>query len=60
MTIQECYKEMGADYEEVQGRLRTEERIKKFVLNRWQRMHKICNIICYERMNRNCRYIFLL
>ena len=29
MTIQECYKEMGADYEEVQSRLRTEERIKK-------------------------------
>ena len=32
MTIQECYKAMGADYEEVQSRLRTEERIKKFVL----------------------------
>ena len=33
MTIQECYKAMGADYEEVQSRLRTEERINQFVIN---------------------------
>lgn len=32
MTVKECYEAMGANYEEVAGRLRTEERIKKFVL----------------------------
>lgn len=31
MTIKECYDIMGADYSEVEGRLRTEERIKKFL-----------------------------
>lgn len=32
MTLQECYKAMGADYEEVIGRLRSEKLIKKFAL----------------------------
>lgn len=32
MTIEECYAAMNADYKEVKGRLRTEERIIKFVL----------------------------
>ena len=32
MTVKECYDAMGADYEDVCGRLRTDERIKKFVL----------------------------
>ncbi len=32
MTVKECYEAMGADYEDVAGRLRTDERIKKFVL----------------------------
>lgn len=32
MTVRECYEAMGADYEDVAGRLRTDERIKKFVL----------------------------
>lgn len=31
MTVKECYDAMGADYSEVEGRLRTEERIRKFV-----------------------------
>ena len=32
MTVRECYEALGADYEDVAGRLRTDERIKKFVL----------------------------
>lgn len=32
MTVKECYEAMGANYEEVAGRLRTEERIQKFLL----------------------------
>lgn len=31
MTIKECYDAMGADYSEVERRLRKEERIKKFL-----------------------------
>ena len=31
MTIQECYKKMGADYQEVLGRLHNETMIGKFV-----------------------------
>ena len=31
MTIQECYKKMGADYQEVLGRLYNEAMICKFV-----------------------------
>ena len=32
MTVKECYDAMGADYEDVLGRLRKDERIQKFVL----------------------------
>lgn len=32
MTIEECYAAMNADFKEVKGRLRTEERIIKFIL----------------------------
>ncbi|WP_434309959.1 Hpt domain-containing protein [Hominifimenecus sp. rT4P-3] len=32
MTVKECYDAMGADYEDVAGRLRTDERIQKFLL----------------------------
>ena len=32
MTVKECYDAMGANYEEIISRLRTEERVKKFVL----------------------------
>ena len=32
MTMQECYQAMGADYEDVLGRLRSERLIQKFVL----------------------------
>lgn len=32
MTIQECYAQMGADYQEVLGRLYNETMIRKFVL----------------------------
>ena len=32
MTVRECYEAMGADYEDVAGRLRTEKKNKKFVL----------------------------
>lgn len=31
MTIQECYKKMGADYQEVLGRLHNETMIGRFV-----------------------------
>lgn len=31
MTIKECYDAIGGNYQEVEGRLRTEERIKKFL-----------------------------
>lgn len=30
MTIQECYEQIGGDYNEIMSRLRTEERIRKF------------------------------
>lgn len=32
MTVKECYEAMGADYDGVFSRLRTDERIKKFLL----------------------------
>ena len=32
MTIQECYKALGGDYDEVIGRLRSERLVQKFVL----------------------------
>jgi HPt (histidine-containing phosphotransfer) domain-containing protein len=32
MTVKECYDAMGADYDDVLGRLRTDERIQKFLL----------------------------
>lgn len=32
MTVQQCYQAMGSDYEDVMGRLRTDERVKKFLL----------------------------
>lgn len=32
MTVKECYELIGADYEGVMSRLRTEERVKKFLL----------------------------
>ena len=32
MTLRECYEAMGGNYDEVMGRLRTEERVKKFAL----------------------------
>ena len=32
MTVQECYAQMGGDYDDVTSRLRTDERIKKFLL----------------------------
>ena len=30
MTVKECYEQMGADYEDVLGRLRNETLIRKF------------------------------
>lgn len=32
MTVKECYDSIGADYEDVLGRLRKDERIQKFLL----------------------------
>ena len=32
MTVKECYDAIGADYEDVMGRLRKDERVQKFVL----------------------------
>ena len=32
MTIQECYEKMGGDYADVVSRLRTDERIQRFLL----------------------------
>ena len=32
MTVQECYAAMGADYADVMSRLRTDERITKFLI----------------------------
>ena len=31
MTVQECYAQMGGDYDDVTSRLRTDERIAKFL-----------------------------
>jgi HPt (histidine-containing phosphotransfer) domain-containing protein len=46
MTLNECYDAMGADYKEVQGRLRTDERIRKFLL-------KLPNDPSYETLCRS-------
>lgn len=32
MTVEECYAKMGGDYADVTSRLRTDERIKRFLL----------------------------
>lgn len=32
MTVKECYEKIGGDYDDVMNRLRTDERIKKFLL----------------------------
>jgi HPt (histidine-containing phosphotransfer) domain-containing protein len=32
MTLKECYESMGANYDEVIGRLRTDERVQKFLV----------------------------
>ncbi len=32
MTLKECYEAMGGNYEEVMSRLRSEERVEKFLL----------------------------
>ncbi|MCI8631187.1 MAG: Hpt domain-containing protein [Firmicutes bacterium] len=32
MTLKECYEAMGADYDEVMSRLKTEERVQKFLI----------------------------
>lgn len=32
MTVQECYKQVGGDYDEAMSRLRTDDRIKRFLL----------------------------
>ena len=31
MTVKECYEAMGADYDDVMGRLRKDERVQKFL-----------------------------
>ena len=31
MTVQECYEKMGGDYNDVMGRLRTDERVARFL-----------------------------
>lgn len=35
MTVKECYEQMGADYEGVLGRLRSEALIKNLQRNFW-------------------------
>ena len=32
MDVKQCYEKMGGDYDDVMSRLRTDERIKKFLL----------------------------
>lgn len=32
MDIKQCYEQMGGDYDDVMSRLRTDERVKKFLL----------------------------
>lgn len=46
MTVKECYDAIGANYDEVMGRLRTEERVKKFVL-------KVLNDKSYELLTKS-------
>ena len=41
MTVKECYETMGADYDGVVSRLRTDERVRKFLL-------KVLNDKSYE------------
>lgn len=46
MTVKECYDAIGANYEEIMGRLRTEERVKKFLL-------KVLNDKSYELLTKS-------
>ena len=53
MTVKECYEIIGANYEEVESRLRTEERIKKFVLN-----DKSYDLLCDSIKQKNMEEAF--
>ena len=44
MTVRECYEAMGANYDSVVSRLRTDERVQKFVL-------KVLNDKSFELLN---------
>ncbi|WP_373218652.1 Hpt domain-containing protein [Ruminococcus sp. 5_1_39BFAA] len=56
MTIRECYDQMGADYEGVAGRLRTEERIRKFLLRVPD--DKSYELLCQSISDRNMEEAF--
>jgi HPt (histidine-containing phosphotransfer) domain-containing protein len=56
MTIQACYAAMGADYDGVASRLRTEERIRKFLLKFPQ--DPSYNLLCTSLQSRNMEDAF--
>ena len=56
MTVKECYEIIGANYEEVESRLRTEERIKKFLLKVLN--DKSYNLLCDSIKQKNMEEAF--
>ena len=48
MTIKECYEKIGGDYDDVISRLRTDERVKKFLL-------KVVDDKSFECLSENLR-----
>ena len=59
MTVKECYEVMKGDYDDVLSRLRTDERIKKFLLRVLDDMSftQLCNALEIRDMEEAFRAI---
>lgn len=56
MTVQECYLAMGGDYENVVGRLLTEERIQRFLVKILK--DKSYELLCQSMESRDMKEAF--
>ena len=56
MTVKECYEAMGADYDGVLSRLRTDERVQKFLLKVLN--DKSFELLCASLKERNMEEAF--
>ena len=56
MTVKECYETMGADYDGVVSRLRTDERVRKFLLKVLN--DKSYELLCTSLKERNMNEAF--